>query len=75
MEERGRLQNIQIGKLRQERLSDLPQVTQGVNNCFQVVKPDSLLGVTSLFPRCSACPLLQGGSKTRGHSVSHPKAF
>ena len=45
----------------------LPQVTKGVNNCFQVVKnPDSLLGVASLIPRCSASPLPQGGPKTRG---------
>ena len=45
----------------------LPQVTKGVNNCFQVVKnPDSLLGVVSLIPRCSASPLPQGGPKTRG---------
>lgn len=45
----------------------LPQVTKGVNNCFQALKnPDSLSGVASLFPRCSASPLPQGRPKTRG---------
>lgn len=44
----------------------MPQVTKGVNSCFQALKnPDSLSGIASLFRRCSAGPLPQGGPKTR----------